>query len=315
MKKINYLRISVTDYCNLDCIYCKSRNFQHLSREEILNFEEIECFARLAVGWGIEKIRVTGGEPLLKRDILTLLRMLREIPILKNLSLTTNGVRLKEFAPLLKEIGIDSINVSLDTLNPERFISITGRDELQNVFDGIEAARNFEIPVKLNMVMLRNINDGEIIDFLRFAKDNSLILRFIEYMPAGKDCNEKLFFSNVSVKNRIEDYIGLLEPFTAFDSECAGPAKYYKNSGLVVGFISAMSDSFCSTCNRIRLTIDGNLHPCLFSRSEFKIKNALREGDEQEMRRLFFEARENKKYICDRPKDHFIPVPMSRMGG
>ena len=315
MEKINYLRVSVTDYCNLNCIYCKSGDCLHLSRREVLNFEEIEYFVQLAVGRGIEKVRITGGEPLIKRDILVLLKMLREIPGFKNLSLTTNGVRLGQFAPDLKRIGIDSINVSLDTLDPGKFISITGKDELQNVLDGIALVKNLGIPVKLNVVMLRGINDGEIIDFLKFAKDNSLVLRFIEYMPVGENLNEEWFFSNLVVKNKIEDYLGLLEQYPIFNSDLAGPAKYYKNSGLVIGFISAMSAPFCSTCNRIRLTIDGNLHPCLFSRSEFNIKNALREGDEQEVRRLFLQACESKKYICQRPKDHFIPVSMSRIGG
>ncbi|PIZ15666.1 GTP 3',8-cyclase MoaA, partial [Candidatus Desantisbacteria bacterium CG_4_10_14_0_8_um_filter_39_17] len=265
----NYLRISVTDYCNLNCIYCKSRDYLHLSREEVLSFEEIAEFVRLTTEWGIEKVRITGGEPLIKKDILILLEMLREISALKNLCLTTNGVNLKEFAPSLKKIGIDSVNVSLDTLNPGKFISITGKNELQNVLDGITTARDLGILVKINVVMLKDINDAEIIDFLRFARDNSLILRFIEYMPVGKNFNEEWFLSNILVKNKIEDYIGLLEPYSIFNSESSGPAKYYKNSGLIVGFISARSEPFCSNCNRIRLTIDGKLHSCLFSLSEF----------------------------------------------
>lgn len=312
----NYLRISVTDYCNLDCIYCKSsKPLLHLRREELLNFEEIVEFVRLAKEYGVEKVRITGGEPLIKNDILLLLEMLREIPGLKGLCLTTNGTELKKFAPILRRIGIDSINVSLDTLNPEKFISITGKNELQNVLDGIITAKNLGIPVKINMVMLKGINETEIIEFLKFAKDNFIILRFVEYMPVGNEYNREWFFSNTIVRNKIEEYLGPLEPFYPFALELSGPAKYYKNSGLIIGFISAVSNPFCSTCNRIRLTIDGNLHPCLFSRSKFNIKDALREGNEQEVRRLFFEACESKKYICEGQKDHFVPISMSRIGG
>lgn len=314
MQKINYLRISVTDYCNLNCIYCRPQDCMHLSKKEIMSFEEIEYFVRVSSGWGIEKVRITGGEPLIKRDIIVLLKMLREIPGLKNLCLTTNGVRLREFSRDLKRIGIDSVNVSLDTLKPEKFVSITGKDELQNVLEGITAAREIGIQVKINVVMLRGINDDEVIDFLRFARANFLILRFIEYMPVRINHREELFFSNVIVRNKIEDYLGCLEPFPTFDSECGGPARYYKNSGLIIGFISAISAPFCSTCNRLRLTVDGRLYPCLFSRSTFKIKDAIREGNIQRVRELFFQAIESKKYMCN-TRSHFIPVPMSGIGG
>ncbi|MFQ5987820.1 MAG: GTP 3',8-cyclase MoaA, partial [Dehalococcoidia bacterium] len=277
-RPINYLRISVTDRCNLRCLYCMPPQGITLSpRSEILRYEEIQAVARAAAGLGINKVRLTGGEPLIRSELTHLIRMLSEIEGIDDISLTTNGVLLRRYAAPLKEAGLRRVNVSLDTLNRGRFQRITGSDRLKDVLDGIEAAREAGLePVKLNMVVMRGMNDDEVLDFARLTIEQGWHVRFIETMPFGK--GERLdFIPAVEIKERLLS-LGGLEPSLPSDSN--GPAKYFRFSEAkgTLGFISPLSEHFCFNCNRLRLTVDGQLRPCLLSDEEVDLRKPLREG-------------------------------------
>lgn len=300
--KANYLRLSVTDHCNLSCFYCRpSEAVRHLEREEFLSFEEISHIVNLAVDWGIRKVRITGGEPLLRNNIVELIRMLSRIEGIRDLPITTNGVRLEELAPLLKEAGVSRVNVSLDSLDKKRFTRITGQDNLSQVLRGIEAAKKAGLePIKINVVILKGINEGEILDFINFALENSLIIRFIEYMPTNGLEQNDWYFSNSRVKEIIERKWGRLESISFF---AGSVTRYYKIDAtkVVFGFISPISQPFCHQCNRLRLTAIGKLKPCLASNLEIDIRKPLREktGD-HEIKMLFDLAMKEK--LKERPK-------------
>ena len=300
--KANYLRLSVTDHCNLSCFYCRpSEAVRHLKREEFLSFEEISHLVSLAVGWGIRKVRITGGEPLLRNNIVELIRMLSRIEGIGDLPITTNGVKLEEFAPLLKEAGVSRVNVSLDSLNKKGFTRITGQDNLGQVLRGIEAAKKAGLePIKINVVVLKGINEGEILDFINFALENSLIIRFIEYMPTNGLEQNDWFFPNNKVKEIIERKWGTLEPLPFF---VGSVARYYKIDDIkvVLGFISPISQPFCDKCNRLRLTAIGKLKPCLASNVEIDIRKSLRgKAKDYEIKMLFDLAMKEK--LKERPK-------------
>ncbi len=287
--KVDYLRISVTDRCNLNCIYCRPyEKVRVVNRAELLSFEEIAEFVRLTTKWGIRRVRLTGGEPLVRRDIVKLVDMLARIDGIEDIALTTNGIRLEEFSQKLKEAGLSRVNVSLDSLNEKKFARITGHNELSRVLRGIEAAQEVELdPVKVNVVVLKGINDEEAVDFVEFSQRNSLVVRFIEYMPINGVGGGKWYISNESIRKRIERRWGKLEP-TSFEG--GGPAKYLavKKSSVPIGFISFLSHPFCKGCNRLRLTSEGKLRPCLISNFEVDIKNALRgENRQAGVRELF----------------------------
>jgi len=294
--KANYLRLSVTDHCNLSCFYCRpSEAVRHLKREEFLSFEEISHIVSLAVDWGIRKVRITGGEPLLRNNIVQLTRMLSGIEGIRDLPITTNGVKLEEFAPLLKEAGVSRVNVSLDSLNKKGFTRITGQDNLGQVLRGIKAAKKAGLtPVKINVVVLKGINEGDILDFVNFALENNLIIRFIEYMPTNGLEQNDWYFSNSRVKEIIERKWGSLEPIPFF---AGSVARYYKidDTKVVLGFISPISQPFCHQCNRLRLTAIGKLKPCLASNLEIDIRKPLREkAGEHEIKILFDLAMKEK---------------------
>ena len=278
--KLDYLRISVTDRCNLNCIYCRPRErVTLLDRDKLLSLEEIVEFVTLMIPWGLEKVRLTGGEPLLRKDIVKLISMIAGIDGIKDITLTTNGTVLEGWASGLKNASLDRINISLDTLNKERFVQITGYDGLPNVLRGIKAARDAGLePVKINVVVLRGINDAEIVDFVAFAQENSLVLRFIEYMNINKVGLRRWYIPNKVVKNAIEKIWGRLEP-TSFTG--SGPAEYFtlKRASLAIGFISPVSKSFCHHCSKLRLSADGKLKPCLAEDSEIDVKRILRSKD------------------------------------
>lgn len=276
--KVNYLRLSVTDSCNLNCLYCRpDRPVRHLERSELLRFEEMRDLVTIASGWGIKKVRITGGEPLMRNDVVTLVRMLRPIRGIRDLAMTTNGVRLREAALELKEGGLDRINVSLDSLRRERFAKITGQDKLPNVLRGMDSARKARLgPVRVNVVVLKGISEDEILDFVRFGVEESLVVRFIEYMRLNSACPSDWRVSSQMTRQIIEERWGPLELLPSLNH---APAKYYRLNGKknLLGFISPASSPFCSSCNRLRLTAEGKLRSCLFSDLSVDLKKALRE--------------------------------------
>lgn len=310
---VSYLRISITDRCNLRCIYCMPHGgISKIDSEEILRFEEIEHFVRLSVDWGIEKIRITGGEPLLRKDVVRLIRMLSQIRGLNDISMTTNGLLLSRYAKELKNAGLKRVNISLDTLKKDKFMKITRFDGLDNVLEGIKKAKQEGLsPIKINTVIIKGINDDEVIDFAKLTLNEPLIVRFIECLPI---LNNYQFVPNNKIKQVIEGEFGKLEASRGFPESTPGPAENFRirNSSGAIGFISPLSQPFCNRCNRLRLTSTGLLRPCLLSDFELDLKGALREGRDKEIKTLFELAIKNK------PKGHnlnFSTCHMFRIGG
>ncbi|MFC2051379.1 GTP 3',8-cyclase MoaA [Chloroflexota bacterium] len=292
-RQINYLRISVTDQCNLNCIYCSMGSVPpHLPRSEILSYEEIQRLVQAAASMGISKVRLTGGEPLLRSDLSKLVRMISRIEGIDDISLTTNGILLSKHAAELKEAGLKRVNVSLDTLKEDSFKRITGHDRLGDVLSGIEAAQLAGLqPVKMNMVVLRGINDDETIDFAQMSISQGWHVRFIEFMPFGTPEAKALSSISTQETRRCIESLGKLEPYT--DKTGNGPARYYRLPGArgTIGFISPMTEHFCHTCNRLRLTSDGQLRPCLLDDDEVNLKEALRNGaDADKLKQLIQQA-------------------------
>jgi len=284
---INYLRISITDRCNLRCMYCMPEDgIDFIPHENIMRYEEILHIVRLSVQKGIRKIRLTGGEPLVRKGLLGFLRQLNDIEGLKEITLTTNGVLLKELAAGIKECGVKRLNISLDSLKKERFAYITGRDMFDQVWAGIEEAERLGFdPIKINIVAMKGVNDDEIKDFARLTMTKPYHVRFIEHMPVGEDNGWKAenFISVLEIYNIIET-IGKLHQITT-RTLLDGPAQRFKLEGAKgeIGLIGALSNHFCAICNRLRLTADGHIRGCLFSDEETDIKTPLRnnEGDEK----------------------------------
>ncbi len=276
-RQINYLRISVTDHCNLNCIYCSADSIPFLPRSEILSYEEIQRVVRVAASMGISKVRLTGGEPLLRPELSKLVGMLSQIGGVDDISLTTNGILLGKYSVELKEAGLKRVNVSLDSLKEDRFRRITGGDRLGDVLNGIEAASIAGLePVKINTVVLRGINDDEVIDFARMSISRGWHVRFIEFMPFGAPKAESLgTVSAQEIREHVQS-LGKLEPYTGKTGN--GPARYYRFAGAVgtIGFITPMTEHFCQTCNRLRLTADGKLRPCLLDDDEVGLREPLR---------------------------------------
>ncbi|MCS6975517.1 MAG: GTP 3',8-cyclase MoaA [Gemmatales bacterium] len=280
----NNLRISVTDRCNLRCTYCMPEEVTFLPRDELLTFEEIARIVRVAVKLGIDKLRLTGGEPLLRRNLDRLTAMLSAIPEIKDISLTTNGLLLSEQAKALHLAGLRRINVSLDTLRPEVFRHLTRRDGLDRILAGLESARTIGFhPIKLNAVILRGVNDEDIVPLVRFALENGFEMRFIEYMPIGAEPWEraKVFFAH-EIMERIENEIGSLIPAPDYDPRSPAMEFCLADGSGRVGIIASVSRPFCHHCNRIRLTADGKLRNCLFALEEADLKSVLRNGGSDE---------------------------------
>ena len=314
-RKITYLRVSVTDRCNLRCIYCMPpEGIKPLRHEDILRFEEIEETIRYSIDWGIDKVRITGGEPLVRKGVVYLVETLAKLKGVRDLSMTTNGIFLKDYARDLKNAGLQRINISLDSLNANKFNRITKMGRLSLVQDGIEEALKRGLdPVKINVVVMKGINDDEVLDFAKMSLDRPLHVRFIEYMPFGYKgfAKEDRFFPTSQIKERLRE-MGELIPAEVRGAGPAKPFRFKKSLG-TVGFITPMSEHFCATCNRLRLTADGRLYPCLFSDYGVDIKTSLRTGaGYREIKELFEEALRNK------PEKHFIKgnnQVMSKIGG
>ncbi|MFH1825482.1 MAG: GTP 3',8-cyclase MoaA [Candidatus Firestonebacteria bacterium] len=276
-RKIEYLRVSVTDRCNLRCIYCMPKDGIRLKlSKEILSFEEIEKIIKIFIKLGVKKVKITGGEPLVRKGIIELLKKLSVLENLKDISLTTNGVFLEEHSEQIKNSGINKINVSLDTLNEDKFNLITGGNCLPKILSGLRKAKETGISlIKINVVILKGINDDEILDFVKFSEENNYIIRFIEYMPLNKAFANFRFISNNEIKEIISKYFGELKPAEVVLGN--GPAKYYvTNDNTIIGFISPLSECFCDSCHRIRLTCDGKVKACLFSDCMLDIKEMIR---------------------------------------
>ncbi len=317
-RRINYLRVSVTDRCNLNCIYCLAGSVSHLSHEDILRYEEIYRVVQVAAGMGINKVRLTGGEPLVRPDLSKLVRMLSQIEGVDDLSLTTNGTLLSRYAVELKEAGLKRVNVSLDTLKRARFKRITGVDKLEEVLDGIRAAHSAGLlPLKINMVVLRGINDDEVVDFARMSIDQGWHVRFIELMPFREPETECLgIVSAREIRERVQS-LGELEPGAVRAGN--GPARYYRLPGAdgTVGFISPITEPFCRSCNRLRIVPGGQLQPCLLASNEVNLKETLRNGaGVDELKRLIRQAVAIKpeQYLL---REGFASVkrPMCQIGG
>ncbi len=319
-RPINYLRISVTDRCNLRCIYCMPPGGVSLmSHDDILSYEEIYTVAQAATELGINKVRITGGEPLVRLGLPRLVEMLAKIKAIDDISLTTNGVFLSRYAAELKQAGLQRINVSLDTLKPDRFELITrSESSLSQVLEGIETARAAGLePVKLNMVVMAGINDDELLDFAAKTIAEEWHVRFIELMPLnGDDAPAPRFISASEMRKRLEK-LGKLEP--CLPSIGNGPAKYFRfpRAKGSIGFITPVSEHFCFNCNRLRLTADGKLRPCLLSDYEIDLKAPLRSGMSLAgLKQLIEEAVANKPLRHHMAEGHLPKErPFSQVGG
>jgi len=283
-RNINYLRISVTDRCNLRCIYCMpAEGIKLLPHNEILSYEEILKIIKIATTIGISKIRITGGEPLLRKDVVSFIEKTVRIEQIKDIGMTTNGVLLKKYAKDLYQAGLKRINVSLDSLEEDKFKKITRFGSLKDVLEGIDSAYRVGLnPIKINVVVMRGINDDEIEKFARLSLQVPYQIRFIEFMPIGHNYwGEELFISTKEIKQKIQYNVGTLTPVQVKKS---GPAEYFMLEGAkgLLGFISPLTTHICSMCNRLRLTADGKLRPCLFSDKEIDLKKILRSGASQE---------------------------------
>ena len=274
----NNLRISVTDRCNLRCTYCMPEEVTFLERADLLSFEEIARFVETVVPLGIDKIRLTGGEPLMRRGLPQLVNMLAGIPGIKDVGLTTNGLLLADQAQELFDAGLRRINISLDTLSPERFRQITRRDGLEKVVGGILAAKKagFE-PIKVNAVSIRGITEAEVVPLARFARAHRLEMRFIEYMPIGADHweRDKVYFAH-EILEQLESEVCPLVPAPDYDPRAPAMEFRYVDGGGNVGIIASISRPFCLNCNRVRLTADGKLRNCLFALDEVDLRPHLR---------------------------------------
>lgn len=305
--RISYLRVSITDRCNERCTYCMPQELQEwLPREEILSFEETLRLIRIAAELGVSKVRITGGEPLTRRDVIDFVRRIPEIPGIKSIGLSTNGTLLareissgETMASALRAASVKSVNISLDTLDRAVYSQITGRDFHEQVLRGIDAAMvaGFE-QVKLNTVLMRGRNEDQLIPLIEFAAPRNLILRFIEMMPVSTTevLDDKNFMPVNQAKRMIESHYGSLIPETEFRTN--GPATYYQIPGRRqrIGFIGAMTNlHFCESCNKLRLTCDGKLRPCLGSFLEFDIIKPLRTGaSDEELKAFLLEVVDRK---------------------
>ena len=277
-RKIDYLRISVIDRCNLRCVYCMpEEGIESIPHDEILTYDEILRICEIVSELGIRKIKITGGEPLVRKDIVNLIRDIKNIDKIEQVTLTTNGILLHEMLDDLYDAGIDAINISLDTLNKDNFKKITRRDGLEKVLMSIDKAYDLGIRVKINCLAIRDFNLREIVEIASFAKDREIDVRFIELMPIGfgKKYNQ---IDNDEILSILESRFGTFEIVT--EKRGNGPAKYYRNQNMkgCIGFISAISHEFCESCNRIRLTSSGFLKLCLHYNKGIDLKEQNREA-------------------------------------
>jgi len=334
-RRIDYLRISLTDRCNLRCVYCMPEDgVEWKDPSEILSYDEIERFTRIAVGEGIGKVRLTGGEPLVRKGVTDFVRRLNEIEGIESLALTTNATLLPRFATELRNAGLERVNISLDSLDPDAYAGITRGGRLQDAIAGLDAAFDAGFaPIKLNVVVVRSL-EQDLLSFAKMSLDRPLHVRFIEYMPLGEteegsgchgtggtgwtaaDCvpSEEVV-ERISAEG-VAAGLGELLPVSREDAPGGwGPARYYRFAGAqgTVGVISPLSHHFCAECNRLRLTADGRLRPCLFSDEELDVRTVLRTGTDEDVRAVVREA------LRIKPENHAERIgtyrQMSQIGG
>jgi len=319
-RRIDYLRLSITDRCNLRCTYCMPEDgIPRLSHEDVLNYEEILHLVRVVTRMGISKIRITGGEPLVRKDVLFLCANIAATPGLKSLSLTTNGLLLGQYARSLFVAGIKRVNISLDTLKPEKYAAITRRDAFEQVWAGIRAAQETGFaPIKLNAVVMQGVNDDEIEDLASLTYHYPFEVRFIEFMPfQGEDGESRLVSADI-ILERLRRVAPLLP---AVSENSNGPARHYRfpNALGKIGIISPISEHFCHTCNRLRLTADGKLRTCLFSVEEHDLKAPLRQGASDEdltaLIRAAISRKPERHELDNRLLRKCISRPMVKIGG
>lgn len=312
---INYLRVSVTDLCNLRCKYCMpEKGICKTSHKDILRIEEIEEIIRTGTKLGIKKVRLTGGEPLVRKGIFKLISNISKFEEIKDIAITTNGILLKKYAKDLKKAGLNRVNISIDTLNPEKYKTITRGGKVENVLEGIRIAKEIGLtPIKLNIVLIGGFNDDEIQDFLNLTMEDDIDVRFIELMPIGEAStwSNKHFIPNTIILKKFSELI----PLSSIDD--GSPAKYYKlpKGKGKIGFINPISSHFCSSCNRIRITSEGKIKPCLHSDLEIDIKKLVNRG--MTIEDIL------RKAIVSKPKNHrinsydYIPIAreMYQIGG
>jgi cyclic pyranopterin phosphate synthase len=316
------LRISVTDRCNIRCFYCMPEDdVKYMPREEILSFEEIERFASVAVSLGVTKLRITGGEPLVRKDLPVLIRKLVDIPGVKDIALTTNGVLLARHAEALYEAGLRRLNVHLDTLDRERFLRITRRDDLDKVLEGLAVARRLGFgPIKINAVAVKNLLEPDLVPLARFGREHGIEIRFIEFMPLdaqGIWARDSVLTADTMIEHLSREIAPLVE---IPDGDPRAPATEYRFADGIgrVGFIASVSRPFCLNCNRIRLTSDGKLRYCLFAIEETDVKSLLRNGASDEEIAATIRATVHKKWIGHEiNSSQFVapPRPMYSIGG
>lgn len=317
-RHIDYLRVSVTNRCNLNCLYCSvSGNGDLHANEKALSLDDllllVECFVEL----GLKKVRITGGEPLIRKGLIEFIQKVAQLENLTDLSLTTNGILLESFVARLKKAGIKRINVSLDSLNPEKFHWITGGGELKKVLSGIEKALSVGLfPLRINTVVMRQINDDELFNFVKLCLDKPIDIRFIELMPMGGN----LQFYSLAYLNMEEIKTAIIRKFEikeSIENLSGGPAKYYQIPQAMgkIGFISPVSQSFCHNCNRIRLTAEGDLRPCLAIDNKFSFKKLVQIKDKEKIKEQI------KEMVWLKPAGHewdyerFSTSPMFQIGG
>lgn len=289
-RNITYLRVSITDRCNLRCVYCMpEKGVNLLNHNEIISYEDILRFVNILANHGVNKVRITGGEPLVRKGVAGFIENLSKIAGISDISMTTNGVLLDKFALKLYDAGLKRINISLDSLREDKFHQITRFGGLQSVFNGIKLAKKIGYdPIKINTVLIKGVNDNEIKGFVNFAKEFDLNLRFIEYMPIGENITETITSKEIEGKIRsVFDGFKLIsgneDPAVSKATVYSGVSRSFgfEDSKAVIGFISPLSEHFCGSCNRLRLTASGRLRLCLFYDNEYDIKEILEQKDDE----------------------------------
>lgn len=304
-RHVNYVRISVTDRCDFRCVYCMAEEMTFLPRKEILSLEEIHQVAEAFVSLGVDKIRLTGGEPLVRNNVISLFNSIGHLPGLRELTFTSNGSRVAKYAEQLWQAGVRRINISLDSLQPDRFQSITRSGNLDTVLNSILVARKTGFDIKLNSVILNGRNDDEIIDLVNFARDHELDITFIEEMPLGSivEHNRALTFCS---SDQVHNTISRHHTLTPTSLTTGGPSRYYSmaDSAIKVGFISPHSHNFCGDCNRVRVTVEGRLLLCLGNEHSVDLRRTLREkpGDINALREQIRNA------MTIKPERHYFDL-------
>jgi len=312
-RNINYLRISVTDLCNLRCRYCMpEEGIMKIQHDKVMKLEEIYELSKAFISLGINKIRITGGEPLVRKGIINLVENIAELEGVKDFAMTTNGQLLKKYAKDLKNAGLNRVNISLDTLDEKKYFDITKGGHLSQVLEGIEEAKRVGLtPIKLNVVLVGGFNENEIENFVNLTKNEEIDVRFIELMPIGqaKDWSLNKFISNKIVLERVSELKEIKK------QDISSPASYYKLPGGKgkVGFINPISCKFCDNCNRVRLTADGKVKPCLHSNDEIDLITALRKGED--VKRIIIDLINNKPKEHNLEEGKYINRNMISIGG